>query len=468
VRIKSIFTLIILLPLFEAGWAQSLHVKADADLDGQMQLEIADTSLLDYSASKVVLGLTLSLSSKRDLTVEQIVLRGLRINGLPVYAAPVKQRLELHSGVKTLLPDPLPVTVYLRDLDSISPLEQAVSNGHTTVDGTAYAKVHVNPVTAMLLFSRSVEIAINLHQEMLPFTIPGGLVTRGAALIVLQAAEKGLRTISAKVTSGKERVSSFRREVMKQYKPHLMLACAHFEVRGQTDNHPNTQERVGDPGVVPFDWCGVAVATAPDLVLVPREVIEPWKFDTDIADALNSKNFSLDKSSYDLWLWPAAAALRKSGERNADAALRLSTKQFSVIKMPDSDEHKIRALEDNGKTRKISVAKRDSSSDLALLRIARPVQTLDALPAADSATKEWDSVALFRFRDGLRGNSADPELIIMPAKRNGTRIELGELVDDSVFGSPIVASEGIVGIVQDQSSGVTWAEATRVLKLDKR
>src|SRR5215469_3769530 len=322
VRIQSVFTAIILLALFEAGWAQSLHVKADADLDGQMQLEIADTSLLDYSASKVVLGLTLSLSSKRDLTVEQIVLRGLRINGLPVYAAPVKQRLELHSGVKTLLPDPLPVTVYLRDLDSISPLEQAVSNGHTTVDGTAYAKVHVNPVTAMLLFSRSVEIAINLHQEMLPFTIPGGLVTRGAALIVLQAAEKGLRTISARVTSGKERVSSFRREVMKQYKPHLMLACAHFEVRGQTD-------------VVPFDWCGVAVATAPDLVLVPREAIEPWKFDTDIADALNSKNFSLDKSSYDLWLWPASSALRKSGELNAETALRLSRKQFSVVKMPD-------------------------------------------------------------------------------------------------------------------------------------
>ena len=455
-RIQSVFTLIILIALFGSGWAQSLHVKADADLDGQMQLEIVDTSLLDYSASKVVLGLTLSLSSKRDLTVEQIVLGGLSINGLPVYAAPIKQRLELHSGAKTLLSNPLPVTVYLRDLDSISPLEQAVSKGHTTVDGTAYATVHVNPLTAMLIFSRSVEIAINLHQEMLPFTIPGGLVSRGAALIVLEAAEKGLRTISAKVTSGKDQASSFRREVMKQYKPHLMMACAHFEVHGTQSD------------AVPFDWCGVAVATAPDLVLIPREAIEPWKFDADIADALNSKNFSLDKSSYDLWLWPASSSLRKSGEWNAETAFRLSRKQFSVVKMPDSDEHKIRALEDNGKTRKISIAKRDSSSDLALLRIAKPVQAFESLPAADSATTEWDSVALFRFRDGLRGNSADPELIIVPARRNGTRIELGELVDNSVFGSPIVASDGIIGIVQDQSSGLAWAEATRVLKLGNK
>lgn len=454
-RIKSIIAAVILLTLLQAGSAQSLHMKGDADLDGQMQLEIVNTSVLDYSASKVVLGFTLSLSSKRDLTVEQIVLGGLRINGLPVYAAPVKQHLELHSGSKTALPDPLPVTVYLRDLDSISPLERAVSDGHTTLDGTAYATVHVSPLAAMVLFSRSVEVAINLHQEMLPFTVPGGLVARSAALMVLQAAEKALRSISAKVVSAKDQGSSFRRSVMKQYKPHLMLACAHFELRGQTE-------------VVPFDWCGVALATAPDLVLIPREAIEPWKFDTDIADALNSKKFSLDKSSYDLWLWPASASLRKSADLNAETALRLSRKQFSVIKLPDSDEHKIRALEDNGKTRKISVAKRDSSSDLALLRIARPIQTFDALQAADSTVAEWDSVALFRFRDGLRGDSAEPELIIMPAKRVGTRIELGELVDNSVFGSPIVTAEGIVGIVQDQSSGLAWAEATRVLKLGNK
>lgn len=422
-----------------------------------MQLEIVNTRLLTYSDTKVVLGFSLSISSKRDLTLEQIVLGGLRINGLPLYAAPVKQRLQLHSGEKTLLPDPLPVTVYLRDLDSLAPLVQAVANGHTTLDGTAYATVRVNPFAAMLLFSRSVNVAIGLHEDVLPFTVPGGPVARTAALVGLRAADKYLHSLSASVTSGKDWVSSFRHDVMKQYTPHLMLACAHFELRDTKAN------------IIPLQWCGVALATAPDLLLVPREALEPWKFDTEIADAIHNNHFSLNKSSYDLWLWPASATLRKSGEWNADAALRLSTKQFSVIKMPDSDEHKIMALEDSGKTRKISVARRDSSSDLALLQVAKSTRTFDALQAVEnSPLAEWDSVALFRFRDGISGSSADPELIVMPARKNGARIELGELVDSSVFGSPIVTPDGVIGIVQDQSSGVAWAEAVRVLKMDKR
>jgi hypothetical protein len=456
-RTREQATASLLLLLISTGWAQSVHSNADAELASQMQLEIVDTKLVDYSATKVVLGFTLSISSKRDLMLEQIVLSGLRLNGLPLYAAPIKQRLQLHSGDKTLLADPLPVTVYLRDLDSVSPLMRAVSTGHTTLDGTAYATVRVNPFAAMLLFSRSVEVAISLHEDMLPFTIPGGQIAKSATLVILEAAEKYLRKMSTNVVNAKDSASAFRRDVMKQYVPHLMLACAHFELRDPQSN------------VTPFEWCGVALTTAPDLLLIPREAIEPWRFDTDIADAIHGKHFSLNSASYDLWLWPAPTAVQKSGALNADAALRLSRKQFSVIRMPDRDEHKIRAIEDSGKTTKISVARRDSSSDLALLRVAKSPQTFGALQAVENpAVTEWDSVALFRFREGMRGSAADPELIIVPAKKNGTRIELGELVDSSVFGSPIVSSEGVIGIVQDQSSGVAWGEAARVLRLGKR
>lgn len=450
-RTKAILVFFFLLLLLNNGWGQGLHANVDPSLTGQVQLEIANTSVLSYSIDKVVLGLTLSLNSKRDLTLEQIVLAGLRINGLPLYAAPIKQHLQLHSGQKTVLPDPLPVTVYLRDLDSVLPLVQAVSTGHTTLDGTAYATVHVNPLASMLLFSRTVEVAINLHEDLLPFAVPGGPIAKNAALVGLNAADKALRNISANVVSSKDSASSFRRDVMKEYKQHLMLACANFELK---DAQSNT---------IPLQWCGTALATAPDVLLVPREAIEPWKFDTDIADAVDSKQFSFHKESYDLSLWPASAKL------DADSAMRLSRKQFSVARMPDCDEHKVLALEDSGKTRKISVARRDSSSDLVLLQVAKSTQPFPALHvAADSPTTEWDFVALFRFRDGPRGTSADPELIIVPAKRNGARIELGELVDSSVFGSPIVAPEGIIGIVQDQSSGVAWSEAVRVLKLGDR
>jgi len=38
-------------------------------------------------------------------------------------------------------------------------------------------------------------------------------------------------------------------------------------------------------------------------------------------------------------------------------------------------------------------------------------------------------------------------------------------VDNSIFGSPIVAPGGVIGIVQDENSGVAWPEAAKVLKL---
>jgi hypothetical protein len=103
-----------------------------------------------------------------------------------------------------------------------------------------------------------------------------------------------------------------------------------------------------------------------------------------------------------------------------------------------------------------------------LLHLTRPDSKLDRLSTADnSSATDWNSVALFRFRDGVQNSPANPELIVVSARRNGNRIELGELVDSSAFGSPIVAPEGVIGIVQNQNSGVAWPEAARVLKLEK-
>jgi hypothetical protein len=436
--------------------SQAVQSETEPDLTGQVQVQVVNTSLVSYSTSKLALGVTIAITSKRDVTLDQILLADLRLNGLPLYAAPMASKLQLKAGNKTVLPDPLPVTVYLRDLDSVAPLHDAMANEHATLDGMAYATVHLNLLETMVLFTKHVDVAANIHEEV-PFTVPGGAMARTAALTLLQGADKALRAISTTVDSGRNWASGFRHAMMKDYAPRLLLAYSRFELKdkqGQT---------------TASDWHGVAVALGPDLLLVPREAIEPWKFDAELADAISSKRLSLNRSSYDLWLWPASAhVLNSNKELNSDTALRLSKQQFSVASVPDQDQHKLLALEDSGKTKKISLQKRDSSSDLALLQITESSSKLDRLQTAEnSSATDWNSVAIFRFRDGIHGSSADPELIVVPAKRNGDRILLGELVDSSAFGSPIVAAEGVIGIVQDQGSGVAWEEAARVLKLKK-
>jgi hypothetical protein len=49
-----------------------------------------------------------------------------------------------------------------------------------------------------------------------------------------------------------------------------------------------------------------------------------------------------------------------------------------------------------------------------------------------------------------------PEVILTSAYLDHGRIRFEVSVDSTVLGSPIIASDGIVGMVQDESSGIPW------------
>jgi hypothetical protein len=69
--------------------------------------------------------------------------------------------------------------------------------------------------------------------------------------------------------------------------------------------------------------------------------------------------------------------------------------------------------------------------------------------ATASSTREWDHAALFRPR---AGSPANFEVIYVRARRVENRIELLDPTDSSAFGSPLIVSEGLIGIVQSEST----------------
>src|SRR5579872_2049352 len=95
----------------------------------EVHVQVERTSLLEASTDRLVIGVTLAVTAKQNVTLEQIVLADLHVNGMPLYAAPLQGKLELHANQLLELPDPLRVTVYLRDLDSVAPLKQALTDG---------------------------------------------------------------------------------------------------------------------------------------------------------------------------------------------------------------------------------------------------------------------------------------------------------------------------------------------------
>ena len=105
---------------------------------------------------------------------------------------------------------------------------------------------------------------------------------------------------------------------------------------------------------------------------------------------------------------------------------------------------------------------RASNSNIGVLKIsgsasATPVPKI----AFDLSAGHWDTVALLRF-PRLTSETLIPEVILTSATLDHGRIRLGVNVDSTVFGSPIIAPEGVIGMVQDESSGVTSNEVLQV------
>jgi hypothetical protein len=65
-------------------------------------------------------------------------------------------------------------------------------------------------------------------------------------------------------------------------------------------------------------------------------------------------------------------------------------------------------------------------------------------------------VALLRF-PRIGSDKLTPEVILTSAYLDHGRIHLGVKIDSTVFGSPIIAPDGIIGMVQDESSGIAWS-----------
>lgn len=185
--------LLITLAISSAGFAQSSSRDNFAD---QVRIRVVNLTLEDLSTTKLVIGVGLAANSDRNVTVDQLVLSGLRVNGIPIYAAPLKRRFKLRSDATVILPEPLRVTVYLRDLDSLEPLRNAISDGHATLDGVAVVHVPLNPLARLMLLSKDAEVTTALHQQV-PFSVPGGPLAATSMVKILDLADAALKALDS-------------------------------------------------------------------------------------------------------------------------------------------------------------------------------------------------------------------------------------------------------------------------------
>jgi len=171
----------------------------NGDLAHEFQVRISKLSLQQLSSDKIVIGVGLAANATRNITVDELVLSGLQLNGIPIYVAPVKTRFKLRGDRSVTLPEQLQVTVYLRDLDSLKPLRDAISSGYATLNGVAMVHVALNPLERLILFSGHAQVSTNLHQQV-ALNLPGGSLAAASLVKVLDFADAAVKTVDSTIT----------------------------------------------------------------------------------------------------------------------------------------------------------------------------------------------------------------------------------------------------------------------------
>jgi hypothetical protein len=390
-----------------------------------VEAEVEGIALGTVGTDRAQLALTLRLRSRRAATVENLRFANLEVNGLPVFASPVTQTMHLAAGASTPLPEPLRVSVYYRDLDSLQPLIALVQTGQAHIQGTADLEADLNPLEKIVLASRHATVVSDFENDV-PVAVPGGLPLRLAAVAALGAANQALQSAVSDASSAAARFFRERRELAAAYRPALL--------RVQTDF---TLDQGGGQSAA-YTCSGLGFRIAADRALAPQRLVHPWAYDAALAEAMQHQHARLIAAAYGLQDAPAGS-LR---------ILALAPQPPQTVFLPEG----------GGRPVRIHLQAAAAPANLALLALPAEPAAVPRLDTTDGPG-HWDELASFRLRPG----QAAPEIFFVAAQRQGDAILLADPVDASAWGAPLIGPNGIVGMIQDESTAVSLAAATRLL-----
>jgi len=394
-------------------------------------VKVKEVNVVEIDSSHVKLAVDLNLTAKQSATLEDARLCSLRLNGLPVFAAPLNQEIVLKKGTATTLP-PLYITVLTRDLHSVEPLRRMIEKQSVLIEGEMVAGVRLNLVEKMALHTQHPKVEMALSQEV-PAEVGGSALERQMALAILAVVESSLQAASGPDSTVERYVPGIRPAWVR-----VLETSAAGNLYAVESNYSLSQAGVSYPVVS----VTLGYRLGPSIVVTSAEASMPWKYDAEFLSAVQSGAAKLVKNSQDILLRPIGQG----------ATLRLGAKDFAVEMrgVPEED-----ALIAGPAHTRIQMLRRAATSSLALLNLhaPEPGPGLVAAPASVAGKESWDQIAVFRLRVDPTTMQRSVEVLQMGARRLGQAIRLNDPVDSAVYGSPIVTPDGVIGVVQDEETG---------------
>ncbi len=427
--------------------------------DKQVPVQHADSLCIyrrvgyrDISFERLTLNLYVTVKPvERAATVERVHFQDVRLNGLPVSIKPLDQEFKLSQTAEVDLPVPLEVSVLFADLDSIAPLRDLIQQDKLKITGHSFFEVKLNPLGKIFLRSQRLIVPVDLNEE-----VPLQLFAKDSS--AQAGAIKLLEMISDPTSI-----------------PGLALAREHL-AKLESDRSLNAAGNSGlylvscdyvlrDPASgqsQKFSQSGTAFAISADgKLLTAKRVLQPWKFDPEIALLLARDHLEVDQAHYGVAAWPAGSrVLTAEGIPDITAAFSTERKTLEIVKTA-ADQMQSREVQDPDTGDKATVKlATGGADDAALIKITGN----NPEPLATADVEDGDGF-LFGFPFGMSQSQAEPKRTSVHVTVAGELRTLDHKLNPGEAGAPLLTADGkVLALCGDADECIPIAAALAALK----
>jgi hypothetical protein len=387
----------------------------------------------DISTERLLLDVYVSLQPMdRDATVTRLYFQNVRVGGVPVHLQTFDQEFKILKKQAVDLPAPLECSVMYPDLDSVAPLREWVEKNKIQITGESFVQVKLNSLQKLLVRSKDVVIPVKFSQEVPLEMFSDSPLLKLAAMKVLDVLSDP--STSAALSLAKEHVAKLARE-------HSLSSVADGSVYLLYCEYVLKNPATGASEKFAQSGTGF-VASSDGKLLTAKRVVQPWKFDPQVAFLMEKYHLELDPKGYKLAAWPAGAQVQSpGGQLDFQSALTQEQQSLQILKVgPDNMQKAEYRDPDSGETAPVSLDA-GGSDDWALLQLRgakfQPIALAGATDSVSPAT-------LLAFPYGLSQTSAEPKQVDVKATRQGNQVTLDEALDPGESGAPLINGEGKV------------------------
>jgi S1-C subfamily serine protease len=388
----------------------------------------------DINWERLILNLALSVKPvDRAATIRKIYFQDVRVSGVPVHIETFETEFKLSKSETVDLPAPLKCAFVYSDLESVAPLKEVVAQDKLRITGQTFIEVKLNPLEKIAMRAKRLVIPVTLNEEVPLQMFSGNPVLQMAAGKILDTLADP--SSAAALALARERLQKMMQDqaLTSSARPSLYLVYCEYVL---WDPKTGAAEKFSQSGT------GFVVSSDGRL-LTAKRVIEPWKFDPQIAFFIERDHLKVDTKSTRLAAWPAGAkVLGADGHPDFQAALSTEAQTLKVLKIA-SDRMEKQDYQDPDSGEKATLSLHTGGeNDVAVLQlVGSGFQPLAMAEPGSKLSAELKG-ALFGFPFGLSQVQADPKPIWVTATPEGTSIKLERALNPGESGAPLVSAEG--------------------------